>query len=184
MLYTRDTNISPTESVLINNESLILEQSYKEMLLPIVDLKQSNPSIYWFIVSWLNTNYNTPIWKGYSTKDWKERTKRRGIDCSGFARVMQDNIFRKQIRGSSQGILDTYCRRKDTVNMEIGDLLFFRAPFSQKDRIVHVGIYLKDRYFVHATSTKSAAEGKGLMISSLDEGNWKKEFVVAGEVKP
>jgi cell wall-associated NlpC family hydrolase len=176
-------NISEIGSELVTEKDMVLEQSYKEMLQPIIDLKISNPNVYWFIVSWLNTNYNTPVWKGYGTKEWKEKTKRRGIDCSGFARVIQDKIFNKKIRGSSQGILDTYCKRKDTLSLEMGDLLFFRAPYGKNNKIAHVGVFLKERYFVHATSKKSASDGNGLMISSLDDENWKNEFVAAGEIK-
>jgi len=168
---------------LATEENHSLEDKYKEMLKPIVDLKSSDPDIYWFIVSWLDTNYKTPDWKGYGTGGWQEKTKVRGIDCSGFARVMQDQLFGKKIRGGSQGILDHYCTRKSTNNLELGDLLFFRAPYSKNDNIVHIGIYLMDQHFVHATSFKSASKGYGLMINSLDEENWVEEFVVAGRVK-
>ena len=164
-------------------ENLALESKYEEMLSSISDIKSTDPEIYWFIVSWLNSNYNTPDWHGYGNEEWKEKTKKNGIDCSGFARVMQKEIFNKKIRGGSQGILDGYCNRKSTRKLEMGDLLFFRAPYSKNDRIVHVSVYLKDGYFVHATSAKSAAQGYGVMINSLDEENWKKELVTAGEIK-
>ena len=164
-------------------ENIDLESRYSDMLEPIISIKSERPEIYWFIVSWLNTNYRTPNWRGYGSKEWKAKTKKRGIDCSGFARVMEDEIFNKKIRGGSQGILDHYCKRKSKKNLEMGDLLFFRAPYAKNDRIVHVGVYLKDHYFVHATSTKSAATGYGLMINSLEEENWSKEFVCAGEIK-
>ncbi len=167
---------------LITKENLELERTNEDMLQPILSLKSSDPKIYWFIVSWLNTNYRTPNWNNYNSTDWKKQTKERGIDCSGFARVMQQEVFRKKIRGGSQGILNTYCKRRDADELKMGDLVFFRAPKSRNDNIVHVGVYLKDRYFVHATSAKSAASGMGLMINSLDEKNWSEDFVVGGEV--
>lgn len=167
----------------ITKEYLALEAQYKEMLDPISSLKSTNPKIYWFIVSWMNSNYRSPDWTGYGNDDWQEKTKERGIDCSGFARVIQQEIFDKKIRGGSQGILDQYCNRKDINNLKMGDLLFFRAPYSKNDRIVHVGVYLTLGYFVHATSARSAAQGYGIMINSLEEKNWSKEFVTAGEIK-
>ncbi len=167
----------------VTQEYLILEKEHAEMLKPIINLKESDPNVYWFIVSWLNTNYNTPIWKDYGTEDWIVKTKKRGIDCSGFARVMQDQIYSKKVRGSSQGILDTYCKRISKSETKMGDLLFFKAPQAKTNRIVHVGIFLKDGYFVHATSNKSASKGLGLMINSLDEANWAADFVTAGRVK-
>ncbi|MEM9545051.1 MAG: NlpC/P60 family protein [Bacteroidota bacterium] len=170
-------------NILIPKEYLALEEEHIEMLKPIESLKENDPKIYWFIVSWLNTNYNTPIWKGYGTENWKNETKKRGIDCSGFARVMQDQIFSKKVRGGSQGILDTYCKRISTSKMQMGDLVFFKAPYGKTNRIVHVGVFIKDGYFVHATSNKSASKGLGLMINSLEERNWAADFVTAGRVK-
>lgn len=160
-----------------------LESKYSNVLEPITNLKTSHEDVYWFIVSWMGTNYRTPIWEGYNTTDWVVKTKERGIDCSGFARVMLKEMFGKQVRGGSQGILEHYCIPISKSQLEMGDLVFFRAPYSQNDRIVHVGVYLKDGYFVHATSTRSAAEGLGLNINSLDETNWSNEYVSGGKVK-
>lgn len=171
-----------TSQIQITTEFKALETLHTEMLKPIVSLKTSDPKIYWFIVSWLNTNYKTPDWNNYGSKNWRIEAKKRGIDCSGFSRIMLDQIFNKKVRGGSQGILNDYTKPIKLKNIKMGDLVFFRAPYSTNDRIVHVGVYLMDDYFVHATSTKSAAKGLGLMISSLEEKNWKKEFVVAGRV--
>lgn len=76
--------------------------------------------------------------------------------------------------------------RIDTMSMAMGDLVFFRTPGTEpgiNDKIVHVGVYLMNRFFVHATSIKSAKIGKGLNINSLDEQNWAKEFVTCGKIK-
>lgn len=175
--------VKQEEQLDIPKDWLVLEETYEQMLQPILDLKSSNPDIYWFIVSWLNTNYRTPSWEGYNSDDWQDKTKARGIDCSGFARVMQDKIFNKRIRGGSQGILDNYCVPKDSSTLIMGDLVFFKARHSNNERIVHVGVYLKNGFFVHATSPKSAAKGMGLRISSLDEKFWAQDFIAGGEVK-
>ncbi|MEO1517746.1 MAG: NlpC/P60 family protein [Bacteroidota bacterium] len=167
----------------LSEDSLVMEQMYADMLEPIASLKSSDPNIYWFIVSWLNTAYKTPDWSGYGEPGWRQQAKRKGVDCSGFTRVMQDKIWNRKISGGSQGLLDHYCNRIDQSSLTMGDLVFFRAPYSENDRIVHVGIYLMDDFFVHATSTKSAEEGRGLMINSLQEENWAKEFVTGGTIK-
>jgi hypothetical protein len=171
------------EKLNISNEDLALENSYNEMLQPISALKLSHPKIYWFIVSWLGTNYRTPKWTGYSSDGWQEKTKTRGIDCSGFARVMQDKIFNKRIRGGSQGILNRYCIPISAKELELGDLVFFRAPGAKGKRIVHMGVYLVDGYFVHATSAKSAINGLGLNVNSLNEKMWSEDFVTGGKIK-
>lgn len=174
-----DRNTSPE----ISKELMQLESSYVQLLEPILELKKIDPDTYWFIVSWLNTNYRTPDWNGYSKEGWRELTKARGIDCSGFARVMQDQIFNKKIRGGSQGILDNYCYPKKKEKLEKGDLVFFKAHKSKNNRITHVGIYLFDGYFVHATSPESAAKGLGLNVNSLNEPYWAQDFISGGEIK-
>lgn len=178
----RNSSSYSPEDYIITNEDLALEKEYEEMLLPIKSLKVEEPKIYWFIVSWLNTQYKTPNWENYNTEDWKDKTKKRGIDCSGFARVMQDKIFNKNIRGGSKGILKSYCKKIDLDHLKMGDLVFFKSTGPHFVRINHVGVYLQDGYFVHATSSKSAAKGLGLKISSLDEKRWKREFVTGGAI--
>jgi lipoprotein Spr len=168
---------------IFSQELLGLETEYADMLSPILSLKKEQPKTYWFIVSWLKTAYKTPNWTGYYSDEWMVITKENGIDCSGFSRVMLDQIFDRKVSGGSQGILDHYCKPIGLESIEMGDLVFFRAPHSRSDRIVHVGVYLMDNYFVHATSTKSAAKGLGLSVNSLKEENWAKEFVSGGKVK-
>lgn len=171
------------QEVYISQEMLELEIEYIGMLEPILSLKTTEPKTYWFIVSWLKTAYKTPKWKGYKTDGWMATTKQRGIDCSGFSRVMLDQVFDKKVFGGSRGILAHFCTPIGLASLEMGDLVFFKAPYVKSDRIVHVGVYLQDNYFVHATSTGSAAKGFGLSVNSLEEDNWKKEFVTGGKVK-
>ena len=167
----------------ISSELIELEIEYSDMLAPIVTMKTDDPKAYWFMVSWLKTAYKTPDWTGYYSDEWRLATKQKGIDCSGFTRVMLDQIFDIKVAGGSQRLLDHYCDRIPKEDLKKGDLLFFRAPYSKSDKIVHVGVYLMDGYFVHATSTKSAAEGKGLAINTLEEENWAAEYVTGGRVK-
>lgn len=168
-------------------DSVYMAEVYADVLAPISGLKFSDPKIYWFIVSWLNTKYKTPpYWTGYPSGEWKKNAKLKGIDCSGFARVMEKEIFGKNIMGSSQGLLDNYCLRVTKASLKMGDLVFFRAYSTEPvpdNKIVHVGVYLMDGYFVHATSTKSASKGLGLNISSLSYKKWATEFVSGGKIK-
>jgi|GEM_PF-1614418 len=92
----------------------------------------------------------------------------KGIDCSGFVR----HVYRQSdgidlphnaSQMSHQGI--TVARDA----LEPGDLVFFntlRKPFS------HVGIYLGEGKFVHASSSRS----RKVMVSYLDENYWKTRF--------
>ena len=53
-------------------------------------------------------------------------------------------------------------------------MVFFKI---ENDNINHIGIYLQNNKFVHA-STK-----KGIMIDDLDEAYYKKYFFKAGRLK-
>lgn len=165
-------------------DSLSMEQTYAPMLAPIASLKTSDPTTYWFIVSWLNTAYKTPDWTGYEEYDtWKAKALTVGIDCSGFCRVMADRVFGKKIRGGSRGIYETQVEKLDRNQLQKGDLIFFTFPGSEdRTKIVHVGMYLLDDLFVHATSTRSASKGRGLSINSLNEERWSGSYVGSGRI--
>lgn len=164
-------------------DSLTMEKTYEPMLSPIASLKTSDPKTYWFIVSWLNTAYATPSWKGYDDYDtWRAERLIKGIDCSGFSRVMADRVFDKKIRGGSRGIYEKQVEKIDRNQLQKGDLVFFTFWGSETRKIAHVGVYLMDDLFVHATSTGSAAKGRGLSINSLNEERWAKLYIGSGRI--
>ena len=71
-------------------------------------------------------------------------------------------------RGSTvQGKHGKYVSRK---NLKKGDLVFFAT--TGKGRISHAGIYLGNKKFIHASSSK----GK-VVISSMASGHYYKTFV-------
>ena len=180
---TPEPSPAPVTSPPLTEDLATLESRYAEMLKPISSLKSTRPEMYSFIVSWLETNYKTPDWTNYGSETWQQETKIRGIDCSGFARVMQDKIFNKKIAGGSQGLLDSYCTRVPRNESKMGDLVFFKAYKSETEEIVHVGVYLMDNYFVHATSVTSAKKGLGLKVDSLEDQRWDDELVAVGRIK-
>jgi lipoprotein Spr len=54
-----------------------------------------------------------------------------------------------------------------------GDLVFFKIKVP---RISHVGVYLKNNFFVHASSSR------GVMISNLNSSYWSRYFAGGGRV--
>ena len=96
---------------------------------------------------------------------------RDGIDCSGFVKALYRNLFkidlprttREQVR---QGIAVKY------EDLRAGDLVFFRPP----DYPRHVGIYLSDSQFVHASKSQ------GVIISKLDRRYWRPHFWTARRI--
>jgi hypothetical protein len=175
--------VPDAKSVVITKNMLKLEAEHPGLLAPILSLKETTPKTYWFIVSWLKTNYKTPDWTNYGSDTWQKQAKIKGIDCSGLARVMHDKVFGYEIEGPSRMLLTEFSEKIKRGIAKMGDLVFFKAPNAKNDNIIHVGVYLKDNYFVHATSTKSAADGLGLNVSSLEDKRWNDNLVAVGRVK-
>lgn len=95
-------------------------------------------------------------------------TSFRGMDCSGFARTIYSNLFGIELPHNSAAQFSFPKLHKiDEDELQTGDLVFF----SRKKRINHVGVYLGDGNFIHATN------GKGIVISSLDDQHWKSRMV-------
>lgn len=129
--------------------------------LNISEKEVQNKKLYLFISEW----YGTPYKYG--------GCGRSGIDCSCFTGTLYQKVYGKTLARSSKDI-HRDCSRVKESNLKEGDFLFFKIGSKE---ITHVGVYLKDRKFVHA-STK-----KGVMISSLDEEFFKKVFYEAGRLK-
>ena len=97
-------------------------------------------------------------------------TNRKGMDCSGFVSQFYRNLFDIHLPHNSLAQYRfSMLHSVDEEEMQPGDLVFFKHPKS--NRINHVGVYLSDGQFVHASSSE------GVTVSSLDEGYWKKRFV-------
>jgi hypothetical protein len=99
------------------------------------------------IDSYLGTPYR---WAG---------TTRKGMDCSGFVQTVFREVCRADLPRSSRAMSDLG-RRVPLTEARPGDLVFFRGGLF--NRINHVGIYLGDGRFAHASSKK------GVTISRLE----------------
>jgi hypothetical protein len=95
------------------------------------------------------------LWGGYSPK---------GFDCSGFTKTVfflnGIDLQRDSSKQAGQGVpvpLDA-----DLSQLKKGDLLFFgpSARRGRPERVVHVGLYLGDKLFIHSSER--------VRISSLD----------------
>jgi hypothetical protein len=104
-------------------------------------------------------------------------TGSNGIDCSGLSRKFYLEIYGVDLPHSSREQCSLNIFEKvplDTDAFESKDLLFFR---NKNRRINHVGIYLEDGKFLHASPNK------GVMISSLGESYWKNRLVASRRIK-
>lgn len=89
---------------------------------------------------------------------------RSGIDCSGFVHVTFRDLFGIQLPRASANQV-AMGSRVEREELQTGDLVFFRNGNRR-----HVGIYLEDGKFLHASTRK------GVIISSLDNVFWAREY--------
>ncbi|WP_420187390.1 C40 family peptidase [Bacteroides pyogenes] len=100
---------------------------------------------------------------------------KQGTDCSGLVYSIYRKAYRTRVTRSSEE-LKAQSRKISKSNLQEGDLVFFSNHRSSK-RVGHVGIYLKDRKFIHAST------GRGVIISSLDEPYYRKHWISGGRVR-
>lgn len=98
-----------------------------------------------------------------------------GTDCSGFSYAIYKKLYNKNLDRTSDGQFFKNCTKVSKNKMQQGDLLFF--AINKSNKISHVGIYLKDDKFIHASSVR------GVVVSSLNDDYYKKYFYAAGRVK-
>jgi probable lipoprotein NlpC len=89
----------------------------------------------------------------------------RGIDCSAFVQQGYQVLFQKQIPRTTKTQVEQG-QKVAYKNRQYGDLVFFKTGF----KVRHVGIYLADNQFLHASSKY------GVTISRLDSPYYSDAF--------
>ncbi len=107
------------------------------------------------------------VWGGSNTN---------GFDCSGLVLYVYKNfdIYLPHM-ASMQARLGTYVKRSELC---AGDLVFFDTNGGHDD-ITHVGIYMGDNVFIHASS--STSNGKKVTLSRL-EGFYERSYMTARRI--
>jgi lipoprotein Spr len=152
---SREISGSKKEAV----ESSVTQKKFSA-LLNVPAEKLSNSALYSFIEEW----YGVPYKYGGNNK--------KGIDCSNFTAALFKKVYDKTVTGSSASLFDQ-CKVIPKKELKEGDLVFFKI---ENKNVSHVGIYLQNNKFVHATTKK------GVMIDDLDEDYYKKYFYKAGRL--
>ena len=117
--------------------------------------------LYRFITAWTGVKYKL----GGLDKS--------GIDCSGFALLLEKDIYGWSLPRRSRDQAETI-REKDQDQLKEGDLIFFSFGGREVD---HVGVYLNNNYFVHASTTR------GVVVDDLALPAYQKAMVKAGSLK-
>lgn len=90
---------------------------------------------------------------------------RNGVDCSGLTLLTFKELFGKDLPRTVWEQVKEGTKIPKT-SLQAGDLVFFNIGRYQK----HVGIYLEDDLFIHASRSS------GVMISSLNNVYWQKRY--------
>jgi lipoprotein Spr len=153
--YSTKNTSSKTEDVSIEKASQ-LQLKYSLLLDTEVELVR-NLNIFNLIDEWFGTRYRY----GGESKS--------GIDCSALMQTFFGALFGIALPRTAR---EQYAATKKIEKSELqeGDLVFFNTTGG----ISHVGMYLQNNKFVHASSSG------GVTISDLDESYWAKRYVNAG----
>jgi lipoprotein Spr len=96
---------------------------------------------------------------------------KNGIDCSGFTEAVFLTAYGLQLPAVAR---EQYriCRKISTTELKEGDLVFFNTTGG----VSHVGVYLGNNKFIHATVTR------GVMVNDLYETYYSKRYIGAGRI--
>lgn len=97
----------------------------------------------------------------------------QGIDCSCLVRSIVSAAYGIELSRSSRSMINDVARLGKKGDFQEGDLLFFRRG----KRISHVGIYLRDGWYVHASTRE------GVVVRRLDTKSRRLAFYCAGRIK-
>lgn len=104
-------------------------------------------------------------------------TSKRGVDCSGLVGILFQDVYDIKLARSSADILKRNCRKISRQKLKEGDLVFFQTERGNKRAPSHVGIYLKNGRFIHASTSR------GVTVSSLSEPYYLRTWMTGGRVK-
>lgn len=111
---------------------------------------------------WLGTKYK---YGGHS---------KNGTDCSGFVMEVYKATYDFKLPRTSRDQHE-FCKKIKKSQLKVGDLVFF-ATGKSKGRVSHVGIYIGNGEFIHASSSK------GVVISKLDQNYYVRTYHSSGRV--
>lgn len=116
------------------------------------------------LVQYIEEWYHTPYRYGGASKD--------GVDCSAFTSGIITAVYSLAV---PRTVREQYqaTERIDKDDLTEGDLVFFNTTGS----ISHVGVYLFNNKFVHASTTN------GVMISDLNDAYFSRKYAGAGRIR-
>lgn len=141
------------------------KRELREKYASLLDVKPKeikNTRLYYFIDEWYGAKYK---WGG---------NEKSGIDCSGLVCKIYQDVYGLKIQRTVTALHEEHKNFRKQRRFDEGDLVYFKTETKEP---THVGIYLQNGRFVHASKSK------GVTIGILDEPYWKKTYLGGGKVK-
>ena len=162
--------VIPTEEIKItDNSAVTISASAIESFSPLqfkyaqlMDLEVeflTNIKLYEALEDWWATRYRY----GGTTK--------KGIDCSAFTGALINKAFGLTLPRTARNQY-AECTKISRGNLLEGDLVFFNT----QGGVSHVGVYLGNGYFTHASVHS------GVTINSLDDSYYSRKYIGGGRI--
>lgn len=97
---------------------------------------------------------------------------RNCVDCSAFTKSVLKDVYNVDVPRTAHEQYDA-TQRIEPEELQEGDLVFF---YTSGRRISHVGIYIMNNKFVHASASQ------GVTVSDLNDAYWKDRYRGAGRI--
>ena len=158
-VVTKTTEAPEVENTLSIEKLSTIQFKYAMMLnVDVESLK--NLSLFGVIEDWFGTHYRL----GGTTK--------KGIDCSALTESLLLAVYGFAMPRTAKQQYDATEHIKKE-ELKEGDLVFFNTHGG----VSHVGLYLENNYFVHASLSQ------GVTISNLEDNYYAKRFICGGRVE-
>lgn len=143
-----------------------VQTDYEAMKTEVKGRQYSNQLVYNIIQEasdWIGSPYL------YAGQD------RDGTDCSGMIMIIYKEIGDISLPRNSAKQQE-YCHLIERQELMPGDLVFF-ATGKDPQRVSHVGLYIGDNDFIHASSSR------GVIVSNLSQNYYNTRFHSAGRIE-
>jgi lipoprotein Spr len=189
MEFLEDISVTPGK-IIINNASnavetekpAVINKNYEMMPVNLSDIEKAN---------WLQIKYslkmdiaveeikNIPLlqkideWWG--TPYVLGGNSKNGVDCSYFTLDVMRDIYKVNLKRTAAEQYEQSVKIEWN-NLKEGDLIFFKTE--GRRRISHVGIYLANNKFAHASTSQ------GVTIGDLTDPYWQRRLYSLGRTSP
>ena len=189
MEFLEDISVTPGK-ITINNASnavetekpTVINKNYEMMPVNLSDIEKAN---------WLQIKYslkmdiaveeikNIPLlqkideWWG--TPYVLGGNSKNGVDCSYFTLDVMRDIYKVNLKRTAAEQYEQSVKIEWN-NLKEGDLIFFKTE--GRRRISHVGIYLANNKFAHASTSQ------GITIGDLTDPYWQRRLYSLGRTSP